>query len=606
MRASKPRDCATLAFLARLEFENSALSPTSRLILLSTLRAGNLCHIKSFVVTSKADTSRDDFLDSPWKQLVARGSLSFERCLLLALAVCASIASPLRAQSDLPPLTGPERQPIVVGLPIPSAGPSGELVVQPNVNSANQLPAGLSQYQNPFAGGAMPGGSAGATDNYPATGGSIYTRQSAISAPASLNVVAQTPPASPPHVPTSQLPPYQYQPPFSQSAAQGANNIQAAYSQLPTSRVLVARQPAPMPPGPPSGSSEELPPAVAPGAAPSVDPSVVDPNSPAAVAQPIFAQTLSTGCGCGHGCGCGGSSGSCSGKGTWYGLGDAKPCADGGGGIGHERVMFALFDIENSQPESDLKMQFNAVYHEKDPDRAEFFWSEIGVLGPKLPEPFVDWQSVNTSLELASGKSFSVTTEIPLELLDPVNNPNTAGLGDLQIKTKTVLLNGNSWQITQYMDIYTPTGDSMKGLGTGHVSLEPGFLFQYKWSPETYLHGELRYWFPIGGDPIFGGQVLRYGFGISHLLYENDTFAAIPTLEFVGWTVFDGMQSSPLGIPQMVDTMGIFNIEPGIRFASDTGGDLGVIDWGFHASFAVTQNRWFNASLMAEIRFLFQ
>ena len=131
-----------------------------------------------------------------------------------------------------------------------------------------------------------------------------------------------------------------------------------------------------------------------------------------------------------------------------------------------------------------------------------------------------------------------MTTEIPLVLVDPVNNPNTAGLGDLQLTTKTVLLNGNDWEITQFFRTYLPTGDAMKGLGTGHVSLEPGFLFQYKWSPETYLHGELRYWFPIGGDPTQGGQVLRYGFGISHLLYENDVTAIIPTLEFVGWTVF--------------------------------------------------------------------
>lgn len=362
-----------------------------------------------------------------------------------------------------------------------------------------------------------------------------------------------------------------------------------------------------MPPAPatavPNGApSEELPQGAAPGTVP--PPSVVEGPSDG-VAQPIFSQAVNPGGGCG--CGCGGGDGlSGSGhKGTWYGLGDAKPCDDAAG-LGHERVMFALFDMDSSQPESDLRFQFNAVYHEKDPDRAEFFWGEIGVLGPKLPEPFVNWQAVDTSLQLASGKAFSLTTEIPLVLVDPVNNPNTAGLGDVSLTTKTVLLNGNSWQITQYFATYLPTGDAMKGLGDGHVSLEPGFLFQYKWSPETYLHGELKYWFPIGGDPAYGGQVLRYGFGISHLLYENDTFAAIPTLEFVGWTVFDGMQTSPIGIPQMVDTMGIFNIEPGIRFASDTGGDLGVIDWGFHGSFAVTPNRWFNASLMLEIRFLFQ
>jgi hypothetical protein len=486
-----------------------------------------------------------------------------QACVLLALSFCATVTAPAFAQ-DGSPSTGPERRPIVVGLPLPLAGQSGELVVQPNVNASGQLPPGVQPYNNPLPAFPSP-------DNNAPAPGSFFTQRSD-------NVV----PASAAMAPSESTP----------------------------TQVLIARQPMPMPPGPSSAGpvgppAEELPLGVVPGPMAPMNPGFVDPNNVGGIAQPIFSQAISPTCGCG-----GGSSGS-SHKGTWYGLGDSKPCDDGGG-IGHERVMFALFDMDSSQPESDLRVQFNAVYHEQNPDRAEFFWAEIGVLGPKVPAPHVDWQSVDTSLELASGKTFSITTEVPLNLVDPAPNfaglrdANTAGLGDVTITTKTVLLNGADWQITQILRTYTPTGDAMKGLGTGHVSLEPGFLFQYKWSPETYFHGELKYWFPIGGDPAFGGQVLRYGFGISHLLYESDTFAAIPTLEFVGWTVFDGSQTSPIGIPQMIDTMGIFNIEPGIRFASDTGGDLGVIDWGVHASFAITPNRWYNSALMLEIRFLFQ
>jgi len=481
---------------------------------------------------------------------------------LLALAFCAGAASSAFAQ-DGPPSTGPERRPIVVGLPVPLAGQSGELVIQPNVNASGQLPPGVQPFSNPVPAPATPNDTASAP-------GSIFTRQAGNVVPAS----ATMPPS------------------------------EAPQSQAPPMQALIAHQPLPMPPGPASDGSagpvEELPMGVVPGPMAPGNPNAGDLGSPGGIAQPIFAQAISPP----GGCGCGGSAASCH-KGTWYGLGDGKPCDDSGG-IGHERVMFALFDMDSSQPESDLRMRFDAFYHEQDPDRAEFFWAQIGVLGPKLPEPHVNWQSVDTALELASGKSFSLTTEIPLVLVDPVNNPNTAGLGDVTLTTKTVLLSGNDWQITQIFRTYLQTGDAMKGLGTGHVSLEPGFLFQYKWSPETYFHGELKYWFPIGGDPAFGGQVLRYGFGVSHLLYETDTFAAIPTLEFVGWTVFDGSQTSPIGVPQMIDTMGIFNVEPGIRFASDTGGDLGVIDWGVHASFAVTPNRWYNSALMLEVRFLFQ
>jgi hypothetical protein len=473
----------------------------------------------------------------------------------------------------------------MVGLPVPLAGQSGELVVQPNVNAGGPLPPGVSSgvqpSNNPSAASVAPDESAPAP-------GSVVTHPAGSVVPASATMTS------------TQLPPTELlstQSPPSQSPS----------AQLPPTQVLIAHQPMPMPPGPttagPAGPSpEELPMGTIPGPMAPGNPGAVDPNNPGGIAQPIFADAINPPTG---GCGCGGGAAAEGHKGTWYGLGDSKPCDDGGG-IGHERVMFALFDIDNSQPESDLRMRFGAYYHEQDPDRAEFFWAAAGIKGPTLPEQHVDWQTVDTALELASGKSFSITTEIPLDLLNPVNNPNEAGLGDLTVTTKTVLLNGNDWQITQILRVFTPTGDPLKGLGTGHVSLEPGLLFQYKWSPETYFHGELEYWFPIAGDPPFAGQVLEYGLGISHLLYENDTFAAIPTLEFVGWTVFDGEQTSPLGVPQRVDTMGIFNIEPGIRFASDTGGDLGVIDWGVHASFAVTPNRWYNSAFMLEVRFLFQ
>ncbi len=51
--------------------------------------------------------------------------------------------------------------------------------------------------------------------------------------------------------------------------------------------------------------------------------------------------------------------------------------------------------------------------------------------------------------------------------------------------------------------------------------------------------------------------------------------------------------------------MGIFNVCPGVRFISDTGGDLGLIEWGVSSAFAITANRWFDASVLIECRFVF-
>jgi hypothetical protein len=472
-----------------------------------------------------------------------------ERSLILSCLLVVALAAIglqfARAQQSnnvaLPPAAGaaPRRTPILVGLPVPQQADSGEIALQPNV----------------VFDGARPPDAPPAARN--PSGFSVHP---AVFAGASRG------PTDPPGgvVPT------------------GATMPMRA---VPASQATGAPPAANMPLPDPFGSgAEELPPIAAPGL----------PR-----AEPMFAQSIGDGCGCGGG-GLHGHH-----DGTFYGLGGIEE-GSGEPGIGHERVMFALFEIPNSQPSSNMRFRFNATYDERNPDRADFFWAQTGGRGPKLPERSVDYQDAIASWEVASGKAFSLTTDIPLRFVAPDVNPNTGGLGDLALTTKTVLLNGADWQITQIFRTELPTGDPGKGTGNGHVSLEPGFLFRLKWSPETYFHSQLTYWFPIGDNPVYGGQVLKYGFGVSHLLYESDAFAAIPTLEFNGWTVLNGAQTTfPLGLMQPVDTMGIFNVRPGIRFVRDTGGDLGLFEWGVSGSFGITQNKWYDASWLIEARFVF-
>ncbi len=375
--------------------------------------------------------------------------------------------------------------------------------------------------------------------------------------------------------------------PFPGIVLAGAN--MPATRATPVSQLTAGPPPAGMPlPDPLAPGTEELP---------SGAPTLSGPPR----AEPMFAQSMADGCGCGP------AGGAIHGHhdGTFYGLGGVEE-GPGDPGIGHERVMHALFEIPDSQPYSNMRFRFNAAYDERNPDRADFFWAQIGGRGPKLPERSVDYQDVIASWEVATGKAFSITTDIPLRFVAPDINPNAGGLGDIALTTKTVLLNGADWQITQYFRTELPTDDPGKGLGNGHVSLEPGFLFRLKWSPETYFHSQLTYWFPLGDNPVYGGQILKYGFGVSHLLYENDTFAAIPTLEFNGWTVLNGAQTTfPVPTIQPVDTMGIFNVRPGLRFVRDTGGDLGLFEWGVSGSFALTTNKWYDASWLLEARFVF-
>ena len=108
----------------------------------------------------------------------------------------------------------------------------------------------------------------------------------------------------------------------------------------------------------------------------------------------------------------------------------------------------------------------------------------------------MDYQDFRFRFE-TGGPKFSTTTEIPIRVLDPVTNANTAGLGDMTVTTRAVLLDGEDWQITQVFNSYFNTGSKTHGTGTGHVSLEPGMLVRWEYSDFTHLHGEIKYLFPL-------------------------------------------------------------------------------------------------------------
>src|ERR1700726_1408255 len=101
--------------------------------------------------------------------------------------------------------------------------------------------------------------------------------------------------------------------------------------------------------------------------------------------------------------------------------------------------------------------------------------------------------------EVAKG-SFGLSMEIPYLNVEPDNNYNGgSGIGDLIIGTKSLLLDCELLQFTFGFKTFIPVGNTNKGLGTGHVSLEPALIFALKLSSEAYVQGELAYRFPIGG-----------------------------------------------------------------------------------------------------------
>jgi len=294
-----------------------------------------------------------------------------------------------------------------------------------------------------------------------------------------------------------------------------------------------------------------------------------------------------------------------------HGLGHRHGRGPGYAGVGREYVMHAPFFIDRSEPYNNCFIRGDAAANWEFPDRAEYFWAKTpDGKGPPDPldqdrgEPSVNYQDIVFSIE-RGGERFSVATDIPIRAVDPEFRGATTGLADMEVTSKIVLLDGCRFQLTQLFSTHLPTGSFRRGTGNGHVSLEPGVAYRYKWNELTYIHGDLTYLFPIAADPFFSGQILNYGIGISHVWIDADTYALIPTFEVDAWTVLDGRQTLPGNAnpaSEEVDSIGIVNVHPGLRWVCDKGGDCGVKEFGISSGICVTQDSWYEELLRIEFR----
>ncbi|MCY2996118.1 MAG: hypothetical protein NTY19_50955 [Planctomycetota bacterium] len=270
-------------------------------------------------------------------------------------------------------------------------------------------------------------------------------------------------------------------------------------------------------------------------------------------------------------------------------------------GVGRERLAYAPFEMDISQPLNNFRLRLDSVHGFPLPDRSEYFWAKPGK-GPTA-DTGVSYQDVRFLSEVATGK-FSVLTDVPIRVLEPDHSQRTTGLSDVNLATKVVLLDGRSWQITQLFRTYFPTGAMQKGLGNGHFSLEPGMLARVQCTPDTYLHAQLKYWVPLGGDPIHSGQVLTSGLGYSHLVLDWDRFAVLHTGEFIDTRFLDGQATvNPLtGQTALIGGQGSFQFYPGLRFVFDRGCDLGLFELGIAGTFSMGSSSLYDPLVRVDLR----
>ncbi len=266
------------------------------------------------------------------------------------------------------------------------------------------------------------------------------------------------------------------------------------------------------------------------------------------------------------------------------------------------------FFVEAVRPVTQTKLRWDSGNDMILPDRSEFFWARADGMGkgPRPPMGFkgetrLRYNDLWLITEGGNG-TISLIVEMPYREIRPEVDAHAAGFGDMTIATKTLLFDCELMQFSLMFKTYMPTGNFTKGLGVGHVSLEPSALVGIKLSPKTYFQGQVSEWIPIGGDPNYQGSILHYHTSINQEICRIlPDVPLIATGEFYAYSFQDGAYTDPV--------LGSFQKSSGYTYAY-AGGGLRLfvcdkIDFGFGGSFALSRQHFASQLFRMEFRVRF-
>ena len=296
----------------------------------------------------------------------------------------------------------------------------------------------------------------------------------------------------------------------------------------------------------------------------------------------------------------------------------------GGAGLGSA---FAVADpnyIDGAVPRTQFRLRYDSFYGDNRPDRADFFYPKCGCFriagldpnakGPPLPESNIDSQQLSAYIEVAASERLSGFVEVPERWINPTNNANASGLSDINFGFKYAFLFDECQVGTFQLRASAPTGDPGLGLGTNNWAVEPAFLYERRLSEKLFLLGELRDFIPIAAQDNFSGNVLRYGLGLSYIVYNDCNLRIAPIAEVVGWSVLSGKEFAlDINAPQNTkDASGdtIVNAKIGTRFSfgatdGSSSGILGNSDLALSYGRALTGTVWYKDIFRVEYRLRF-
>jgi hypothetical protein len=284
--------------------------------------------------------------------------------------------------------------------------------------------------------------------------------------------------------------------------------------------------------------------------------------------------------------------------------------------------------IEDATVGSGFRTRYDSGWGIDSPDRAEFFYAKCGcyrdlagtpAFDPNAPGPGpgvvhdMNFNQLNLTTERQIGRRASVFFDLPFRWIKPTefvagtgSFSNQSGLADITIGTKVSISTSSSRDITAMVRGSIPTGDSSKGLGTDHGSIEPALLVRQGIGSRFQIEGQFGYWHPTGsskgplpGNGNFAGNILYYGIGPSFSVVNNRNVRLAPVVELVGWHVLSGWETSTFVAGGTGDASGlnIVNLKVGGRLAL-SGGSSVYVGYGW----ALTSNQWYDHILRLEYR----
>ncbi|NIL97693.1 MAG: hypothetical protein GTO62_11335, partial [Planctomycetales bacterium] len=173
--------------------------------------------------------------------------------------------------------------------------------------------------------------------------------------------------------------------------------------------------------------------------------------------------------------------------------------------------------------------------------------------------------------------------------LDPVAEPNTTGMGDMELGIQFLAFGGERDLLFFALNATVPTGDPDRDLGSGSTVLEPTALWLHDFGCGTYFQSRFGWEVPISTEDVT--NEFRYDLGLYHTFLSTDQWCSFryltPLIEFNGVTALNGADSSET----------VLDVTPGVRWIVRDYDELGV-----GLSFPVTGTQNFDWQLLLSYR----